>query len=215
MDSESKFEPQGYCPKCNYRMNPGVCTECGEQVDIDKLLDKPTRRLGRFVLFANRHSKVLFYLNAAAIALLILSILMPTLQKTCHVRPPKMQELTGEWIAINESRACLYRFELLDDGTGTIVCQQNDGHRDAEPYVSRITYWRVRGRDIEINLEPNNDQFLPTILKGRVVFSTSILLNELEGGRGNFAKELSLIREADVVRSLQTTRDAMSNGLLD
>ncbi|HNO78082.1 MAG TPA: hypothetical protein PKN33_08470 [Phycisphaerae bacterium] len=196
-------------------MNPGVCTECGEHVPSDALLQKPTGRLERFLLFTNRHSRALFYVNAVAIILLILSVLLPTLHTVRHIRPPSMQELTGEWIAINESRACLYRFELLEDRTGTVACQRNDRHRDAEPHVFRITYWRVSGPDIEINLEPNDDQFLPTILKGRVFFSASILLNEVEGGRGNFAKELSLIREADVLRSLQTTRDAMSNGILD
>ena len=37
MNSETAYQPAGYCPKCGYAMDPGVCPECGAQIGARKL----------------------------------------------------------------------------------------------------------------------------------------------------------------------------------
>ncbi len=34
----SRYTPQGYCPHCRYRMDPGVCPECGLAVSSEMLV---------------------------------------------------------------------------------------------------------------------------------------------------------------------------------
>ncbi len=54
------FKPQGYCPRCDYRVNVGDCPECGTTVKSDTIRPKPRgpfrarwlRRAGIWVLVA-------------------------------------------------------------------------------------------------------------------------------------------------------------------
>lgn len=51
MPSESK--PSGFCPHCDYPINPGICPECGNQVDNPLAADARKRRL-QFILRSTR-----------------------------------------------------------------------------------------------------------------------------------------------------------------
>jgi hypothetical protein len=43
---DAGYQPQGYCPKCGYRVDPGTCPECGRDVPRP-LRRSPRSRLGR------------------------------------------------------------------------------------------------------------------------------------------------------------------------
>jgi len=41
------YQPAGYCPRCNYATDVGVCPECGHEIPATKLLNRPSTFLSR------------------------------------------------------------------------------------------------------------------------------------------------------------------------